>query len=182
MTPPTDPELHQCSVCQSAVPTKAFPYRTDIGDPEGVCAEEMPLDDPRTRRLCFVCATTLISESNQSMHKSGNRIAGAIANMILDAIATGKDPRAEWCAKSEPQLPAPWTVAEEGKQTYGPGGEPDGFLVARIRHPEKLSANIWIELDGHISLNAEGTPPEVVRWLLYRAELASKVSGIKGAT
>lgn len=84
---------HECSVCQHPGPTKAYPYRTTICDPEGVNGKEMPLDDPRTWRLCFVCSSTLISSDNNSMYKSENRILGALANIILDAVATGRDPR-----------------------------------------------------------------------------------------
>lgn len=82
-----------CTCCGSQTHTKMFPYKTDMTSPEKVIGREMPLDDPRTHHLCFVCATTNISESNRSMFKSENRIMGQIANILLDAISSGKDPR-----------------------------------------------------------------------------------------
>lgn len=91
----------QCSVCQSCVPTRAFAYRTDGSEPEWVIGQEMPLDDPRTWHLCYVCANTHISASNQQKYKTENRILGALTNLVLDAIATGEDPRAGWGTPGE---------------------------------------------------------------------------------
>lgn len=88
-------EIQQCTCCGSCVPTKPFPYRTEY-DVDGVAGKVMPLDDPRTHHLCFVCAGTLISADNRSMHNSQNRILGQLANMLLDAITTGVDPRRGW--------------------------------------------------------------------------------------
>lgn len=81
--------LRGCSVCQANVPVRMFPHRDGTG-------EVMPLTDPRTYALCFVCANTLISENGNSRAKPENRILGALTNMILDAIFTGEDPRDEW--------------------------------------------------------------------------------------
>ncbi len=82
-----------CTCCGSETFTKTFAYTTDGTSPEGVIGRGMPLDDPRTHHLCYVCATTNISASNKSMAKSENRIMAQISNILLDAIFTGKDPR-----------------------------------------------------------------------------------------
>lgn len=90
----------------------------------------------------------------------------------LNMVVVQHGPETPELRSAPPELPEPWFIVEHAVVQSEPCGEAVAVLVARVRHPEGLSAAVYEE-EGRVWFDVRGAEDDVVRWLMHRAQVAA---------